>query len=126
MEQLIDVDALLAAVATSTIFCFIAGPALNPKCLAYTVDYPFHATQNRHIVASWKTHSTLAEDVRFVFSQHGDSVVVERKPHQLFGDLASSETMKDVSHVDRMAFADAENFSQQLFELGMNNLGVCG
>ena len=63
------------------------------------------------------TVNRILTNVGLVLGEHFHRVVIERLANKLFGDLASAEMTKLLSHIDSGTLADNENVGKEPFEL---------
>lgn len=63
----------------------------------------------------------ILTDVGLVFREHSYNVVIEGGAHELFRDLACTETVKLLGHVDSGTFANGENVAKEFLKLGVND-----
>jgi hypothetical protein len=65
--------------------------------------------------------SRILTYVGLVFGEHSHHVVIEGSSHELLRDLAGTETVKLLGHVDSGAFADNKYVAKEFLKLGMND-----
>lgn len=67
------------------------------------------------------TSQGILTDVGFVLREHSYNIVIEGGAHELFRDLARTETVELFGHVDSGTFANGENLVEEFLKLGMND-----